>query len=134
MCVSESRSVQLSPASTRDPTNLVAVRSETKVLDRLPRVLRSAEKEGVGSSGCLERQLVKSQALAAGSGDAGTRGSGEPERGNGQLGDCEEAVVVGDGRDDDNGLAGVSLGGLLGRGDGGDLGDGDRGTVDLRHE
>ena len=101
------------------------------MLDSLARVLGSAEEEGVGTGRAAESELVEGDGLTSGGDDASTGGGGEAEGGNRHLGDGEEAVVVGDGSDNDDG----PVGGLaLGSGVAGNLGKGDRGTVQLGHE
>jgi hypothetical protein len=129
---------------------LVLVGTEAEVLDGLAGVLGATEEEGVGTSGGADGDLINGEGLAAGLQDAGTGGGGEAESRNGDLGQLQETVVIGDGADlcllveirysgaasaayDDNGLALVSLAGV-GVGSGGDdLGQGNRGTVDLGH-
>jgi hypothetical protein len=108
---------------------LVLVGAHAEVLDGLTRVLGAAEEEGVGTGGLLESQLVESDDLAAGSGDAGTGGGGDAESGNRDLGDGQEAVVVGDGANNDDGLLLVAV--LeVGR----DAGERDGRAVDAAHE
>lgn len=75
----------------------------TEVLDGLTRVLGATEEQGVATSGGLERELVQGHGLAAGGLDAGAGSAGEAEGRDVDGGDLEEAVVVGDGADDDNG-------------------------------
>lgn len=74
----------------------------TEVLDGLTGVLGSTEEEGVGTSGGLEGELVEGEGLATGSDDAGTGSGGEAEGRNVDVGDLEEAVVVGDGANNDD--------------------------------
>jgi hypothetical protein len=69
------------------------------VLNSLPRVLRTTEEEGVSTSRLAERKLVEGEALSTGLLDASAGGAGEAERGDRELGDVEEADVVGDGGD-----------------------------------
>lgn len=113
---------------------LVGVGTKAKVLDGLTGVLGAAEEEGVGAGGGTEGQLVEGQALAAGSSDAGAGGGGEAQSGDGQLGDLEQAVVVGDGADNDDGLALVGLARVLVGSRCDDAGDGHGRAVDARHE
>ena len=54
---------------------------EPEMLDRLTTILRPAEQERVGSCGCFERELIESQALAAGLDDTGAGRGSEAERG-----------------------------------------------------
>lgn len=109
------------------------MRAEAKVFHSLSGVLGSPQQHGIGTSGRSHCQLVQGQALSSGSQDPGPRGSGEPERCDGNFGDGEETVVIGDGTDDDDGLAGALLGGLLGGGGANNAGNGHRGAVDLGH-
>lgn len=103
--------------------------TEAEVLNGLTGVLGATEKEGVGASGLLESELVEGQDLAAGSGDPGTGGGGDAEGGNLDLGDAEEAVVIGNGADNDDGLLLVAV--LeVGR----NAGQRDGGAVDAAHE
>jgi len=105
------------------------VGAETEVLESLAGVLGATEKEGVGTSGLLEGELVEGDGLAAGSGDAGTGGGGEAESRNVHLGDDEEAVVIGDGANNDDGLVLVAVLEV-----GGNARERHGGAVDARHE
>lgn len=110
-------------------THLVRVRAETEVLNSLTGVLGATEEQGVGTGRGTQSKLVQGEGLTTGLLDTGTSGSGEAQGSNGQLGDVQETVVVGDGADDNDGLA------LLGLGDvGSDARERDGGTVDARHE
>lgn len=113
---------------------LVRVGTEAEVLDGLTGVLGATEEEGVGAGGGAEGELVEGQALAAGLGDPGTGGGGEAQSSDGELGDLKQAVVIGDGANDDDSLALVRLAGVLVGGGRDDAGDGHRGAVDARHE
>jgi len=107
----------------------VGVRAEAEVLHGLARVLRATEKDGVGASRGAEGELVESEALTAGLGDAGAGGGGEAEGADAHLRQLEEADIVGDAGDGGDGLALVGLGGG-GLEDGtGDLGERDPGGV-----
>lgn len=86
------------------------VRAHAKVLDGLAGVLWAAEEEGVGASWRAHGDLVNGEALTAGGLDACAGSGSEAECGNGELGHGQEAVVVGHGTDQDNGLALVLLG------------------------
>lgn len=99
-----------------------------KVLDSLTCVLRSTEEEGVTAGGGLERELVKGHGLAASGLDAGAGGGGEAEGRDVDLGDLEEAVVVGNGPDNDHGALLIILDVVR------DAREGDRGAVDAGHE
>jgi hypothetical protein len=48
--------------------------------------------------------LIQSQSLTSGSNNASTGSGGESESGNTELGDGQEAVVIGDSANDDNSL------------------------------
>ena len=74
------------------------------------------------TSGVLHDELVKSEGFASGSGDASARGFGETESGDGHLGAVEDALVVGDGADNDSSAV-SSLAEVLHQ-----LGDGHRGA------
>lgn len=106
------------------------------MLDRLPRILRSPQQQRVAPRRRPERQLVQCQALAASLLDPRSRGGGEVERRDRELlGHFEQARVVGDGADDDNGL--VGRGHLLAgaaRREHAEAGEGERGPVRARHE
>lgn len=103
--------------------------AETEVLESLTGVLGATEKEGVGTSGLLESELVKGDGLAASSGDAGTGGGGEAESRNVHLGDDKETVVIGDGANNDDGLLLVAVLDI-----GGNAREGHGGAVDAGHE
>lgn len=105
---------------------LVLVGSEAKVLDSLTRVLGTTEKEGVGASGEAGGNLVDGEDLTASLLDAGTSRSSDAESGDGELGELQQAVVIGNGADNDNGLALVLLGGVLVGSGRNDLGQADR--------
>jgi len=78
---------------------LVRVGAHAEVLDSLTGVLGSTEEEGVGSGGEAGSDLVDGEGLAAGLQDACAGGRGEAERSDGELGEVEETVVIGDGAD-----------------------------------
>ncbi|KAJ6260637.1 hypothetical protein Dda_4864 [Drechslerella dactyloides] len=120
------------PAFRLNIRPLVLVWTEAKVPDRLAGVLGASEQESVGASWGPQSELVESQGLAAGSNDAGARGGGESQSGNGDLRGGDQAGVVGDGADNDDGLA-IRLG-LLVADEAVDAREGDRRAVDLRHE
>jgi hypothetical protein len=110
-------------------TNLVLVWSETKVLDCLSCVFGSSEKQGVASSRCFKSQLIQSQDLSTSSDDAGASCSGESESSNAELGNGQEAIVIGDCANNYNRLV-VGLLGCVGY----NARDGDRGPVDAGHK
>ena len=103
--------------------------AEAEVLESLAGVLGAAEEEGVGTSGLLESELVESDGLAAGGLDARAGGAGEAEGSDADLGDGQEAVVIGDGADDDDGLLLVAVLEV-----GSNAREGDGGAVDAAHE
>jgi len=107
---------------------LVLVGAVAEVLEGLTGVLGATEKEGVGTSGGLEGELVEGEGLAAGSDDSGTGGGGEAEGRDVDLGNLGETVVVGHGTDNDDGALLIILD------VGGDAGDGNGGSVDAGHE
>lgn len=85
------------------------VGTEAEVLDGLTGVLGSTEEEGVGTGGLLESELIESQGLAASGEDASAGSGGETEGRNGDGGDLEETVVIGDGTDNNDGLLLVAV-------------------------
>lgn len=105
------------------------MRAHAEVLEGLTGVLGAAEEQGVGTGGLLEGELVQGDGLAAGSGDAGAGGGGEAHGGDLHLGDLEQAVVVGDGADNDNGLLLVAVLEVAGN-----ARQGDGGAVDAGHK
>lgn len=88
----------------------MTVRAHAEVLDGFTSVLRSTEQEGVGSGGGTESELVEGKNLTTGLLNTGAGGSSETKGGNGELGDSQHAVVVGDGSNNDNGLSLLFLG------------------------
>lgn len=107
----------------------MAVRAKAEVLDGLTSVLGATEEEGVSPGGRAERKLVQGQHLTAGLLDPGSGGGGEAEGRDRELGDGQDAVVIGNGADDDDGLALVGFGGVLD-----DAGERDGRAVDPGHE
>lgn len=79
------------------------VGTKAEVLDGLTSVLGAAQQQSVGTSGLLEGQLVEGLGGATSGQDAGAGGGGEAQGSDVHLGDLEQAVVVGDGTDDDDG-------------------------------
>lgn len=112
---------------------LVGVGTEAEVLDGLTGVLGATKQDGVGTSGETGGNLVNGENLTASLLDAGAGRGGEAQGSDRELGKLEEAVVVSDGTDNDDGLALVVLRvGLVGGGSD-DLGEGDGRAVDLGH-
>ena len=104
---------------------LVLVGTEAKVLESLTGVLGATDQQGVAAGGGTQGQLVEGQGLATGGDDAAAGGSGESQSGDGHLGDLEEAVVIRDSADDNDGLALLIADLAL------DAGQGNGGSVDL---
>ena len=74
-------------------------------------LVRSSEEEGVGSGGGLHHELVKSHALAAGRGDAGTGSLGESEGRDLETGlHVENALIIGDGTDNNGSAVAMNTG------------------------
>lgn len=109
------------------------MRTEAEVLDSLTGVLWSAEEERVGSSRRAHGKLVERQALAAGLLDARTGSRSEAQRGDGELRHLDEAVVVGDGANENNSLALMLFRRVLVRGGSDYPGDRHWRAVDLGH-
>ena len=105
------------------------VGTEAEMLEGLTSVLGATEQQGVGTGGLLKSELIKGLGLAAGSNDASTGGGGEAQSSDIDLGDLEEAVVIGDGTDNNDGLLLVAVLEV-----GGNAGEGDGRAVDARHE
>lgn len=103
--------------------------AETEVLDGLTAVLGTTEDQGVAASGGTESKLVQGDGLTTGGDNAGTGGSGEAESSDGHLGAGEEAVVVSDGTDNDDGALLALLVDV-----GNNAGQRDGGAVDLGHK
>ena len=99
------------------------VGTEAEVLDGLTGVLGATEKEGVGTGGLLEGKLIQGDGLAASGLKTAAGSGGEAQSRNGDLGDLQQTVVIGDGTDDDNGAL------LLLSGVGYDAGQGHGGAV-----
>ncbi len=91
--------------------------------------LWTSEEEGVGSGWRTESELIQREDLTAGSDDASAGSGGEAERSDGELWDGQEAVVISDGTDNDNGLVVGLLGNV-----GNDSGDRHWWPVDAGHK
>ena len=102
--------------------------THAEVLESLAGVLGTAEDQGVAASGRTESKLVQGDGLTAGGDDASTGGGGESESGHGELRELQEAVVVGDGADNDDGAL-LLLGDVRG-----DSRQGHRRAVHLGHK
>jgi len=107
---------------------LVLVGAHAEVLDSFAGILGATEDQGVAASGGTQGQLVQGDGLTAGGDDASAGGGGESQSGDVGLGEGQEAVVISDGTDDDDG----ALLALLDVGD--NAGQGDGRAVDLGHE
>ena len=115
---------------------LVLVRTEAEVANSLTSVLRATDENRVAARRSAHGKLVKRDRLTASRFNAGTRGVSEAERGNAQLRDLEQAVVVGDGANHNDGLRVLTVlanATLVAR-HVNDTRDRNRRTVDLRHE
>lgn len=106
------------------------VGTEAEVLDGLTGLLGAAQEQGVSTRGLLQSKLVQGEGTAAGSGQAGTGSGGEAQGSDLDLGDGQQAVVVGDGADNDNGL----LGAVTVAGVGSNARQRDGRAVDARHK
>ena len=78
------------------------VGSHAKVLDSLTCVPLSAQQDSVGTGRCAQSELVKGDGLATSLEDTLLGRSGEPEGGNGQLGDLQETDIIGDSSNDND--------------------------------
>lgn len=76
----------------------------------LPGCLAPSEEKGVGASGRAESELVESEDLAAVLEDALAGALSEPQSTDCELGEVEEAGIIGDGADDDDNLVFLALG------------------------
>ena len=104
------------------------VGTEAEVANGLAGVLGTAEDQGVAASGGTQSKLVEGDGLTSGGDNASAGGSGEAESGDGELGEVQQALVVGDGTDNNDGAL-VVLGGV-----GDNARQRHRGTVDLGHK
>jgi hypothetical protein len=80
----------------------VLVGTEAEVLDGLTGVLGTTEDQGVASGGSTESKLIQGDGLTTSGEEASTSGGGESQGSDGHLGALEQAVVIGDGADDDD--------------------------------
>ena len=113
---------------------LALVRTEAKVLDGLTCVLGTAEQQGVGAGRRPQSKLIERQSFTTSLQNPGTGSRGEAESCNGQLRNLEEAVIVCDGANDDDGLALVCIRRLLVGCGRDNARDRDGWAVDARHE
>lgn len=75
--------------------------------------LGCSQKEAVGTSGCLECQLIEGEDLTTGSKDSLAGSFGDSECADGELRHNEESFVVGDGGSGDNDLVALSFRNVL---------------------
>jgi hypothetical protein len=109
---------------------LVLVGTHTKVLDGFTVVLGTTDKDGVGTGGGTESQLIEGDDFTTSLQDTGLGSLGHMESSQRQLGQVQKTGVIGDGADNDKGLVGdILLGSVLGQ-----TGHGDRRTVDAGHK
>lgn len=112
------------------------MRPKPKMLHCLPRILRSPQQQRITPRRRPERQLIQSQALPARLLDPSPRGSRKVKCRNGEfLRYFEQACIVGDGADDDNGFDcwGYLLAGAAG-GEHAETAEGEGGAVGAGHE
>ena len=106
------------------------------MLHGLPRILRSPQQQRITPRRCPERQLIQRQALTARFLDSSSCGSRKVKCRNGKfLGHFQQAGIVSDGTDDNNGFLcwGHFFAGAAG-GEHGEPAEGERGTVGAGHE
>ena len=82
----------------------MTMRPKPKMLNRLPRILRAPKQQRIRPRRCPQRQLVHSQTLPARLLDPRSRRSREVQRRYCQLRDFQQARVVRDGSDYDEGF------------------------------
>ncbi len=92
------------PRNTYQKTHLSTVWAEAKVLHRLSRVLRSSQQQRICPGRRPQSKLIQGQALSSSLLDPRSRSRRESQCCYGQLWDCEQARVVGNGADDNEGL------------------------------
>jgi hypothetical protein len=102
---------------------------ETEVLDSLSSVLGSSEEQGIAAGRSSQSQLVQSQNLSASSQDTCTSCSSKTESSDTELRDGQEAIVVSDSANNNDGL----IIGLL-RSVGNNSRNRDRRSIDTGHE
>jgi hypothetical protein len=104
--------------------------TESEMLHSLSGVLGTPQQNGIGASRGSQSELVQRQCLAARLFDSRSSGSREAERSNRKFGNLEQAVIIRDCSNNDNGL---SLGSFLGA-VGNESGERYGRTVDSGHE
>jgi hypothetical protein len=110
------------------------MRAKAKMLDRLPGILRTPQKQSISTSRRLHRQLIDRHAFSPGLLDSRTSGSGEAEGSNVEFRDSKETIVICDGADYDDGLVGVGWLLRIGTSCVDDAGERHWGPIDLGHE
>jgi hypothetical protein len=98
------------------------------VLDGLTGVLGTTEEDSVGTSRSTESKLIKGEDFTTSLDDAILGSLGETKSSNGELGDLQQARVVSDGTNNDNGLT------LCGLGVANNAGDRDGRSVNAGHK
>jgi hypothetical protein len=90
-------------------SSVLAVDS-TEVTEDLAGTAGSLEQDGLAASGALESELVESQDLSSRLLDAGTSSLSDVEGGNVDLGDGQDALIIGHSSDDDeDGVSSLTL-------------------------
>lgn len=107
------------------------MRAHAEVLDGLTAVPLPSQQDGVGTGRRTESELIKSDSLTTRLENALLGGTGEAKGGNGQLGDFQEANIVGNSSNDYDDL-GVTFGGIRGLLD--NAGERDGRAIDLGEE
>lgn len=117
------------------------MRPKPKMFHRLPRILRPPHQKRPAPRRRPQRQLIQRQTLPPGLLDPRARRGGEPQRRDGDLGHGEQARVIGDGADNDDGFVAGDVGGRVGVGFGGgvggvagEAGEGERRAIDAGGE
>jgi len=110
------------------------MRPKPKMLHRLPRILRAPQQQRPCPRRLPHRQLIQRKTLPARLLNACPRRACEPQCRDAQFGDLDQAVIVGHGSDDDDGLVRMCLGVMCVCGGGDYAGEGHGWAVGLRHE
>lgn len=105
------------------------MRTHAEVLDSLTGVLGSTQDQSVAAGRGTQSKLIQGDGLTTGLDDASTSSGGETQSSDSDLGEGQEAVVIGDGSDnDDDALLAL----LVDVAD--DTGQRNGGAVDLGHK
>ncbi len=111
------------------------MRPKPKMLNRLPRILRSPQKQRITPRRRSQRQLIQRQTLTPSLLNTSASRSSETEGRDGEFGDGQEAAVVCDcAYDDESAGCGLELGGSAAGSEHGEAGEGEGGAVDAGHE